>query len=227
MQANNTPLDTSSVFPFQRLPTEVRHMIYKLVMCKPHMAYAKYNIVGSFEAGKTSTTRSGKAIRPRQLPPYETAPGKLALAFTCRQLYLEAGPIWYANTAFQFRNPRSMQEFLAAIGPANMRAIRYVGLHFENRSEQEGHAGVCDLYNRLGSVRDLEVFVADRHGDEEWQAWEMGLLEICRRSKTLTHVALVENRFMGWKSHLRVDGVTKEWVVTPREYLDVPSWQFE
>ena len=214
-------------FPFRRLPTEVRNMIYKLVMCKQHMAYAKYNIAGSFEARKTSTTRSGKVVRQRQLPPYENAPGILALAFTCRKLYLEAGPVWYANTAFQFGHPRSMQEFLAAIGKANMNAIRHVGLRLETRNENKSHEGICQLYHQLEGVRDLEVFIGDVYGSDEWKEWEAGLLEICRRSKSLRHVALVEDRFMGWKSHLRVDGVTKEWVLTPREYLDVPSWQFE
>lgn len=71
-------------FPFQRLPTEERNMISKFVMYNQHTAYIKYNIAGSFEARKNNTTRSGKVIRQRQLPPYENAPGILALASTCR-----------------------------------------------------------------------------------------------------------------------------------------------
>ena len=67
---------------------------------------------------------SGKSIRPFS----EDVRGKqralegtpiLAIAFTCRQVYLEAAPIYYHGIIWHFRSTQWLDRFLETLGPKN------------------------------------------------------------------------------------------------------------
>lgn len=78
-----------------------------------------------------SRLRSGKSIRPvsedirENQRALEGTPA-LAVAFTCRQIYLEAAPIYHKAITWQFRSWQWMKRFLETLGFKNK--IQGVGL---------------------------------------------------------------------------------------------------
>lgn len=92
-----------------------------------------------------SRLRSGKSIRPfsedvREKQRALEGTPILAIAFTCRQVYLEAAPIYYNGIIWHFRSTQWLERFLETLGPKNkiqgigmaiLEAVRHIriGLH--------------------------------------------------------------------------------------------------
>lgn len=111
-------------FPFLRLPLELRIEIYKLVV-----AEANIHLGDSIDAPirripRMSSTRSGRVfqseeelLRDRKMGLGGTS--RLAIAFSCRQIYLEAAEIYYGSRLLHFRSTKWMELFIETIGSRN------------------------------------------------------------------------------------------------------------
>lgn len=94
---------------------------------------------------------------------------QLAVAFTCRQLYLEVTPIYYGENTFhpypehewdKFKYRREIEHFTDAIGPRNASTITELYL-------LQG----WDLVHRhnLSLLPGLKRLYLEKNGDEVWQ----------------------------------------------------------
>jgi hypothetical protein len=94
-------------------------------------------------------SRSGAFLRPAQDERnlWDSTP-TLAIAFTCRQMYLEAAPIWYANVRFAITLPEDIVSFLQSIGPRNRDAIQHISVNM-NLSK---HRQTDDIYEPISTV---------------------------------------------------------------------------
>jgi len=128
--------------PFWRLPIEVRLMIYKYVIFsgsyKDHFVFKgdepskrahTLGMLGPFKIrGKT---RSGVHVLPAKNDrkiwhsTYFTG-DPLAIAFACREIYLEAVPIWYANVRLGFPLLEHMKSYMRGIGVRDRDVIRHI-----------------------------------------------------------------------------------------------------
>lgn len=108
-----------------------------------------------------SLTRSGKGIRPeeekRDWKNALEGTSRLAIAFTCRQLYLEAAEVYYGSLIIHFRRSKWMEVFIDTIGRGNK--IQGVGgrlldavRHIRIRWEDEHMVNVAALFSRLERI---------------------------------------------------------------------------
>jgi hypothetical protein len=74
-------------------------------------------------------TRSGAFLRPAQDERnlWQCTP-TLAIASTCRQMHLEAAPIWYACVRFGFASLDTMKSFTQSVGTRNQDAIQHIAV---------------------------------------------------------------------------------------------------
>ena len=93
---------------FFLLPLEIRLMIYELAYDHKQSTSRWYI---------TPPIKDGSRRRHKALIDQHTS--RLALAHTCRQLYLEAAPLCYQNRTLEFRNAQWMSKFIETIGPNN------------------------------------------------------------------------------------------------------------
>lgn len=96
--------DTRHVFPFLKLPPEIRNRIYDLVFVKTQYIGANGTLTKAFYRD---------AARYRHL----------AFASVCRQIYQESANIFYAKNGFEFFYIRPFLEFLEAIGPERRKLL--------------------------------------------------------------------------------------------------------
>ncbi len=94
---------------FVRLPPELRIEIYKLAFINPCDRYVKWIGRPLGRMPPKSRLRSGRRIRPfsEDVRENKRALGgtpALAVAFACRQVYLEAAPIYYKGIIWHFRS---------------------------------------------------------------------------------------------------------------------------
>lgn len=89
--------DARHVFPFLKLPPEIRNRIYDLVFVSPQYIGANGTLTKAFYHD---------AAKYRHL----------AFASACRQIYQESANIFYAKNGFEFFYIRPLLEFLEAIG---------------------------------------------------------------------------------------------------------------
>lgn len=96
-EAAPVALDTRLIFPFLRLPAEIRNRIYDLVFVSDEYIGANATLTKAFyhDAAKYRN---------------------LAFASACRQIYQESANIFYAKNGFEFFYIRPFLEFLEAIG---------------------------------------------------------------------------------------------------------------
>jgi hypothetical protein len=109
--------------PFWHIPLEVRLMIYEYVILsgKDGLVFKggrhrrlPYQIGKPIPYNIRGKCRSGVFFQDQRTLWHSTP--ALAIAFTCRQMYLEAAPIWYSNMGFSFMSLDSMKSFVQSIG---------------------------------------------------------------------------------------------------------------
>jgi hypothetical protein len=101
------------------------------VPCKPAYQIGKpipYKVRGK--------PRSGTFLLPAQDGRLWNSTPTLAVAFTCRQMYLEAAPIWYANLRFAFVMLDHMKSFIKSIGVRNRDVIQHITIYIDPNSYQ-------------------------------------------------------------------------------------------
>lgn len=116
---------------FLQLPAELRVEIYRLAFVGDRNHHEGYEIgrpVGRMPP--KSRLRSGKSIRPFSEDVRESQRALdgtpiLAIAFTCRQVYLEAAPIYYGGIIWHFRSTYWLKLFWETMGLKNK--IRGIG----------------------------------------------------------------------------------------------------
>ena len=123
----------SSFFPILKLPSELRNLIWRCTVVAAEAIQLEQ--LGSQHArGRLppSLLRSGKQIHTED--DRRVIPSRLAVAFACRQLYLEIMPIYYSHNWFAVSLTsigtalEKVQNFVKAIGSENARYIRNVRL---------------------------------------------------------------------------------------------------
>ena len=103
------------------LPLEVREMIYEEVLTIEATA-----VKGGLSVMMTKTPMVPRRGRNRGRP----SPSRLALLQTCRQIFVESFPFFYAKNTLRFQNPRLFYEFLERVGPTRLRRIK--SLYLQN-----------------------------------------------------------------------------------------------
>ncbi|KAI9878022.1 MAG: hypothetical protein M1830_002142 [Pleopsidium flavum] len=112
--------------PFFRIPVEIRDRIYKLVLTstKP-IRVVKQNR----QQLCRSALRSGRALRPtEEQDDRKVLEGRsrLAILFTCRQIYNEAVPNYYRENTFVIDNVKILDDFITTIGDACRSEVRSI-----------------------------------------------------------------------------------------------------
>ena len=159
-----TSLPVHKPFSLLRLPAEIRGCIWKYVVVndrdiviRQFMCYKKSPETGLRFGGAKSVYIEDEEPRQNSL---------LAVAFTCRRLYLEVTPVYYGDNIFRpdfydlmLRGDMMVREFANAIGPRNASAI--TDLHM--------YPALCchvdDCLILLPNVKRL-------HFEKKWEAGE-------------------------------------------------------
>ena len=120
---------TSCVFPVLKLPPEIRNLIWRCtVVAAEAIQLEQFGSQHTRGQLVPSLLRSGKQIHAED--DKRLVPSRLAVAFACRQLYLEVTPIYYSDNWFAVSLTSTVaalgkvQDFVVAIGPENARCIR-------------------------------------------------------------------------------------------------------
>lgn len=120
---------TSSFFPVLKLPSEIRNLIWRCtVVAAEAIQLEQHGSQHTRGRLAPSLLRSGKQIHAED--DRRLVPSRLAIAFTCRQLYLEVTPIYYSHNWFAMpfisvENAQGKtQDFVTAVGPDNARCLR-------------------------------------------------------------------------------------------------------
>ena len=130
------PSLTQQPFPLLKLPSEIRNHIWRCIVIKDegitfheYMVYSKSRDTGLRVGNPVSIRQDGDEPRQTSL---------LAIAFTCRQFYLEVTPIYYGENVFRplhwnyvltFNFSGVLKSFAAAIGPTNASTITQLQLY--------------------------------------------------------------------------------------------------
>lgn len=119
----------SSSFPIFKLPPEIRNLIWGYTVIAAEAIQLEQG--GSQHTRgqlAPSLLRSGTQIHAED--DRRLVPSRLAVAFTCRRLYLEVTPIYYSFNWFAMSLTsmvtalKQVQAFVEAIGPENVRCLR-------------------------------------------------------------------------------------------------------
>lgn len=144
---HDRPAKTAEVFPFMKLPPEVRNMIYKEVLVASkdiHMQVAWYSYPRSAYDGLRTMNHS-----PRR---------------TCRLLriskavYYEAFPIYFGCNTFYCDGVEALGEFLSKLKKEYRRNIRSLSFHFVGNSPAKS----IRLLQGCVSLKSLEIGVTLR-----------------------------------------------------------------
>ena len=142
-------------FPILRLPAEIRNQIWRYVVVKDgEVVYRDHK---RQDQTPESRLRSGNLIKSHQEDDERRRSSQLAIASTCRQIYLEVTPIYYGENVFHpgdFQDPmlhlRALKAFKQAIGPKNASTITEICV-YESWVFLEGHL------SRLPGLKRLHV----------------------------------------------------------------------
>jgi hypothetical protein len=117
---------TTARSSFLTLPTELRLPVYEAYLInRTEWSYCK------------TCVRTLVPVRSNKTQPASQAPNthlEPAILRTCKQIYLEAGPILYSNT-FHAEEARDMIYFLKRIGGVNVTYVRSLHLRVSARAE--------------------------------------------------------------------------------------------
>ncbi|SLM36413.1 hypothetical protein LPUS_05969 [Lasallia pustulata] len=142
-------------FPFQRLATEIRHMIYALALCIP----GEISPIGAGISGRWS----------RPFDPDKQLSIGVGLLRTCKEVELDAAPILYGGNKFLLTHDGAGNEsagtfpFLVKIGRRNRQALRKLIFHmyFCRPSAYKTYSGkpraLGDSFDLLAQAHNLHV----------------------------------------------------------------------
>ena len=169
-------------------------LIYKEVLVPPNYWSPRYFVVrGPDSTKQLSVTRSGKHIRQDEKVGYKHNTPPLAIAFTCRAIYLEASPIWYAAWTFKFLENGQMKPFVDAVGYSSCfgtrscNVIKHALLQLDSVDE-DLHDLRVEMFTttiRLECLLTLDIRVAEYAGTERWEMYRQWLKAICKLSPML------------------------------------------
>jgi len=89
---------------------------------------------------------------------------KLAVLYTCRQIYNEAKTVLYRTNVFHFYHARTFGDFLTDLDSSNpnlCRAMRRISLSFSALSEGHERQGKADIVNVVERSRSLQELNLD------------------------------------------------------------------
>lgn len=121
-------------FPVLRLPPEVRNCIWRYAVVKEGdviiQNHGRQRLASDLPA---SRLRSGCELHLHREDDQRKVASKLAVAFTCRQMYLEVTPIYYQENTFYFKTLlefylQKVRGFAEAIGSEKAASILSVCL---------------------------------------------------------------------------------------------------
>ena len=151
-------------FPLLRLPAEIRDCIWKYVVVNDGDIVIRQFIL--YKKSPETGLRSGSAEKVYIVDEEPRQTSLLAVAFTCRRLYLEVTPVYYSDNVFRpdfydlmLRGDKSVREFANAIGPRNASTI--TDLHVYPALS----CHVDDCLMLLPNVKRL-------HFEKKWEAGE-------------------------------------------------------
>ena len=110
--------------PFRKLPAEVREMIYIAAM---KIEPANWRKMPGWVNRSQSTSSALRATLPSAHGRYPKP--RLALLFTCRQIYQEAWHLYYGNELFSFRKARPLLSLLTEAGWTRRPELQIVEVH--------------------------------------------------------------------------------------------------
>jgi hypothetical protein len=120
---------TPQLSGFFRLPTEIRTIIFELVIGTKDIVFVhkrkgpcQRHVCMPYE--HRGRTRSGKPKIAKRIQAHKNTKTSRALAYTCRQAYHEDLKIWYRLVEFNVHHLPCSSLFLNEIGAANRNAIR-------------------------------------------------------------------------------------------------------
>ncbi|CAD6576547.1 MAG: hypothetical protein ASARMPREDX12_005274 [Alectoria sarmentosa] len=165
----------STPFPVLRLPPEIRNHIWRYVVVKDREVTFRRRIRQPLLLEKW--LRSGKPRRSQQKLQQEVEErwlsSQLAVAFTCRQLYLEVAPIYYGENTFQphpgdewdiLKYRRIIEHFTDAIGSRNASTIPELHL---------SHGWDLVHIHNLSLLPGLKRLYLEKNGDRPRQKQSM------------------------------------------------------
>ncbi|KAA6408717.1 MAG: hypothetical protein FRX48_07799 [Lasallia pustulata] len=172
-------------FPFQRLPTEIRHMIYALALCIP----GEISPIGAGISGRWS----------RPFDPDKQLSIGVGLLQTCKEVELDAAPILYGGNKFLLTHDGAGDEsagtfpFLVKIGRRNRQALRKLIFHvyFCRPSAYKTYSGkpraLGDSFDLLVQAHNLHVlelrFVGTGIRHAYRQSFTVGLTIVAKMKK--------------------------------------------
>ena len=129
-----TPSRPQKPFPLLELPAEIRNHIWRYIVIKDdHVTFQEFMV---YPKSPETGLRVGNPVKRRLNDDEPRQTSMLAIAFTCRQLYLEVTPIYYGENVFRpsysdylLAKRWLFQSFAAAIGPTNANTITQLHLY--------------------------------------------------------------------------------------------------
>lgn len=174
-------------FPLLRLPAEIRIHIWRYVVVDDVMIlvrnYARKGRLQDWFA-------TDQAVEVQREIDEQRRNSWLAVAFTCRQLYLEVTPVYYGENIFRpYGNDyETLKEFAAAIGRRNTSTISEIGLYEtclpidRYLAKLPGlkrlhsiHYGKVGWQNRLTALAQKHASLTMVHGGKVWGPEQWGL----------------------------------------------------
>ncbi|MCJ1403802.1 hypothetical protein MMC11_007025 [Xylographa trunciseda] len=232
--------------PFWKLPVEIRVMIYHLVLdLNMSDKLKRYEINKPIPKKALSLTRSGRRIRKSEVSYYERGTPRMAIVFTCRQVYVEAGPLYYASRIFEFFSYKCMSSFISALGKENpfstfnLDAIRHISIRGDygswtgNRINSDELDLIVAAALLIPRLHYIEIFVLERFGSEEWNKMTTKLAYWCARSQSWRHALLIganidlrDHKFASMRFH-PPHYWRKAFLFTCDSTVYPPNWKFE
>ena len=150
------------VFPFRRLPPEIRNMVYKMHFTQA----AEYTSLPTSSRsclrfpGDVAFKRRGFWISNEGIP--------VRLLWTLsKELYHEAMPLYFQTTDFTFNSLESLAHFLNVIGPYHRQHVTSVNLNSyrfdSSMDEEEDRVSDGETYAGLQALKLLRKCPALRH----------------------------------------------------------------
>lgn len=144
--------------PLLALPGEIRNLIYETVLTDPVRSVFDYELkYGPKVWGDGSVSENYETQGPpRHLHRPSSAPLRLAILQTCRQIYREAYQIYYACHTFEFRYTEDLRLFLKEVGKRRRREITSLGIDISDISDVRRPA-VISLLRECVKLRHLQL----------------------------------------------------------------------
>lgn len=204
-------------FPVLRFPPEIRNHIWRYAIVKEGVVVVQQHsgqrLLSNLPA---SSLRSGYELRSHREDDQRRVASKLAVAFTCRQIYLEVTPIYYSENTFSLphwwrcfeSDPPKVQRFAEAIG--SEKAASILSIHLDNYYFTpllvDGFLSYFPSLKRLGFSNFL---LYRQHYSSKWIAEVIPYVQ-----KHPSMVVTVDGEVWDlpkWISHAQEKGIMGDW----------------